>query len=190
MFETINNPDEERGQVGIGTLIVFIALVLVAAIAAGVLINTAGFLQNQAESTGQESSDQVTNSVQIVSATGEVSGSGNVESANLTVALSPGADPVDLDDATVEYVGSTANTSDVTTTNTKPVYALGIDGAGTTLTNSTERAEINIDLDKLGNSDLSPGAEAEIVITTESGAQSTEVLNVPDPIGDKNAVVL
>jgi len=63
----------EHGQVGIGTLIVFIAMVLVAAIAAGVLINTAGFLQSQAEQTGQESSAQVTNQLQVVSTTGLVS---------------------------------------------------------------------------------------------------------------------
>ena len=62
--------DNERGQVGIGTLIVFIAMVLVAALAAGVLINTAGLLQSQAEATGEESSEQVTDRVQVSSVSG------------------------------------------------------------------------------------------------------------------------
>ncbi|WP_066413747.1 archaellin/type IV pilin N-terminal domain-containing protein [Halorubrum aethiopicum] len=106
MFEFITNP-EERGQVGIGTLIVFIAMVLVAAIAAGVLINTAGFLQTQAEATGQESTDLVSERIDVTSEVGIVSSSNTNELAEIRLSVSgaPGADQIDLSETTIQAVG-------------------------------------------------------------------------------------
>jgi len=96
----------ERGQVGIGTLIVFIALVLVAAIAAGVLINTAGFLQTQAEQTGEDSSSQVANNINVIGEVGDVnSDASGVNVTRLTVQRSPGSDNVDLTELSIQYVG-------------------------------------------------------------------------------------
>jgi len=102
----------DRGQVGIGTLIVFIAMVLVAAIAAGVLINTAGLLQSQAEATGEESAEQVSDRVVVSTVTGVVGDNGDevndalvdgeVDRLKLTVARSPGAGDIDLTNAIVE----------------------------------------------------------------------------------------
>jgi len=106
MFEFITDT-EERGQVGIGTLIVFIAMVLVAAIAAGVLINTAGFLQTQAEATGQESTDLVSERIDVSSSVGivDTAADGTLEQVRLTVSGAPGADDIDLGDTTIQGVG-------------------------------------------------------------------------------------
>jgi len=66
-----------RSQVGIGTLIVFTGMIIVAVIAGGVLIETADFLQSDAEATGEESSQQVTNGLQVQSAIGDVTDTAN-----------------------------------------------------------------------------------------------------------------
>ena len=106
MIELFDN-DNDRGQVGIGTLIVFIAMVLVAAIAAGVLINTAGFLQSSAEESGEQSASQVTNRLQVVNAVGgDFDSDNNIGTINVTVKKAPGADNVDLATTTTQWVTS------------------------------------------------------------------------------------
>ncbi len=165
--------EQDRGQVGIGTLIVFIALVLVAAIAAGVLINTAGFLQSQAEATGEESTDQVANGLQVVSATAETDTDANIDGdeAELTLQLGPGSDPVDLEDVNFEAFGDASLDADPTPTET--------------LTDSSEFEDVTLQFDS-----LEAGDRVEIVITTADGSQTTEVLLVPDPLDPSETVRL
>ncbi|ADD06418.1 flagellin B4 [Natrialba magadii ATCC 43099] len=111
----VNETTDDRGQVGIGTLIVFIAMVLVAAIAAGVLINTAGMLQSQAEATGEESTDLVSERIDSTTAVGIVSETevseeagadrGELEEIRLGVSGAAGSDNIDLSETIIQVVG-------------------------------------------------------------------------------------
>jgi flagellin FlaB len=131
MFEFIKNND--RGQVGIGTLIVFIAMVLVAAIAAGVLINTAGFLQSQAEATGQESTDLVSERIDVTSTVGIVESNSNPENLvaiRVSVAGAAGADQIDLTKTTIQAVGPNGQAN--------LVFNNTVSGGGSQVTSATE----------------------------------------------------
>lgn len=54
-----------KAIMGIGTLIIFIATILVAAVAAGVIISTSGVLQQKALIVGEQSQNRLVNGIQI-----------------------------------------------------------------------------------------------------------------------------
>jgi len=96
---------EEDGAVGIGTLIVFIAMVLVAAIAAAVLINTSGALQDRAQQTGAEATSDVSGGIKVQHIEGFVNGSGSVTDFRVYIALHAGTDGIDIMDELAIHMG-------------------------------------------------------------------------------------
>jgi archaellin len=64
-LKTLAARDRESGSIGIGAMIVFIALILVAAVASTIIIKTAEELQQNAESTSQDTRDQISGKISI-----------------------------------------------------------------------------------------------------------------------------
>ncbi|ABO36036.1 flagellin [Methanococcus maripaludis C5] len=79
----------KKGAVGIGTLIIFIAMVLVAAIAASVIINTAGKLQHKASTVGDESTEQVASGIQVLKVVGHRNGANTTLLDKLAIMVAP-----------------------------------------------------------------------------------------------------
>jgi len=194
MFETLLD-EEERGQVGIGTLIVFIAMVLVAAIAAGVLINTAGFLQTQAEATGEESTSQVSDRLQVVSQSGNVSdntdGDRVVDQLNITVAQSPGAGNIDLNETSAELIGTQGQDTFQLDADYVTIDMYTGDPGDVVLTDASDRADVGINLEanQLDYGSLEGGERLELTFTTASGATTSSELRVPTTLIDDQTSV-
>ncbi|XRO77370.1 flagellin [Methanocaldococcus sp. 10A] len=108
----------KKGATGIGTLIVFIAMVLVAAVAAAVLINTSGFLQQKAMATGKESTEQVASGLMCTGVTGHYDGTG-LDKIAIYITPNAGSAPIDLKQAKLflTYDGKTAVLNYSTSTN-------------------------------------------------------------------------
>ena len=64
--ERTNRDASESGSIGIGAMIVFIALILVAAVASTIIIKTAEELQQNAEQTSSDTRQQISGKVSVV----------------------------------------------------------------------------------------------------------------------------
>jgi len=100
--------NSKKGAQGIGTLIIFIALILVAAVAAGVLISTVGKLQGKAETTGSQVQEKLGTGFAVFevvannTADGKINAS--VDTISTSMQLSSGSNPIKLDDISVTLV--------------------------------------------------------------------------------------
>ncbi len=190
--------NEDRGQVGIGTLIVFIAMVLVAAIAAGVLINTAGLLQAQAQQTGEETTAEVSDVVQI----GEVVGydndsvTGAIDEINASLRLASGSDPINVSKASYTISSPRGNATVLSGNNrTAPVshfQVQGMDGDdGSVLKDQEDLLISQIDLEKANNIEpLKESQSVKLILQAPAGGQTFKELKTPRNIEDGDSYIL
>ncbi len=103
---------DRRAQVGIGTLIIFIAMVLVAAVAAGVLIQTSGFLQQKAAATGRSATEQVVTGLAVSQLVGHVNvvPGGDIDLMAVYLEPNSGSSSIDLSTAVLTLSNGTIQT--------------------------------------------------------------------------------
>ncbi len=104
---------KEKGEMGIGTLIIFIAMIIVAAVAATVLIQTAYQLQQQAEETGNIAIQDVATGFKVIHIGGIVDNSTpaspKISVIEIKVGLLAGSPAIDLDNVLIEITDGTTD---------------------------------------------------------------------------------
>lgn len=83
----MNKVENNEASIGIGAMIVFIALILVAAVASAVIIQTAESLQQNAQSIGDDTQEEIAGKIQIHAAHYAAAGS----DVHLIFSLAPGS---------------------------------------------------------------------------------------------------
>ena len=97
----------KKGISGIGVLIIFIAMILVAAVAAMVLLQTVGSLEGQALQTGKESTAEVSTKLRITSITGITNNATTpyaLAYIRITTRLAPGSKDINLNFTLMEFM--------------------------------------------------------------------------------------
>ena len=96
--------ESKRAEMGIGTLIIFIAMIFVAGVTASVFIQSASSLQSKALGTAKEARSSVSTGLMILHISADDGRDGKVENFEEEVKPLPGSDTVNLKDAIVSVV--------------------------------------------------------------------------------------
>jgi flagellin FlaB len=198
-----------KGAIGIGTLIVFIALVLVAAIAASVIISTSFNLRDQAIATSEAARQEVTGPIKILNFYGDRVSTANagLEWLVFHVTVFNGAQGINMSNMRLNYIDS--QTSFIYTmqpcatagslitppsglfnaTEVPVASGNGWDPASNLcFLDSGNILEIWIDVTAANPSGLLPGTETQIAFLPGSGPAVTKTFTTPTSY-DSNVIV-
>ncbi|KYK22588.1 hypothetical protein AYK24_01995 [Thermoplasmatales archaeon SG8-52-4] len=96
---------DNKGAIGIGTLIIFIAMIMVAGIAASVIIQTMNTLEQQALETGQQTLREVSSGLRVTHVNGFSNGT-NINQLAIFIRTTAGSDEIDLTNAFIRLSDS------------------------------------------------------------------------------------
>ena len=96
-YQTVER-NREAGSIGIGAMIVFIALILVAAVASTIIIKTAEELQQNAESTSDDTRKEISGKVNIIQILVNGTGTNDLDSLIVTAKIASGSTDVQVQD--------------------------------------------------------------------------------------------
>jgi len=177
----------------------------VAAIAAGVLINTAGLLQAQAQSTGEETTAQVSDRLAVTQVVGLTEGNENITRVNMSVGLAAGADPININKTsyTIETSGNATVISGNNGTAGSVVNLTQLQGFNddrstpTVLANQEDTMIVSINLtligDREGNPDkyvLESGDDMTVIAQAPAGGSTYSQLRAPRRINKGDSYIL
>jgi flagellin FlaB len=181
----------DRAEVGVGTLIVFIAMVLVAAVAAAVLINTTGTLQQRAQATGKEATQEVSSNLKVLNVYGvrNTSGSPPAPSTDITklkvhLELSAGALPMDLTQLIIRYSDGTNTPDNYADAETTKFWIRG-DGTNDVM-QPGDLVELTL---QLANT-VEPRTSIEVSMIPETGSPVQADFKTPSTYGDDVIITL
>ena len=95
--KNMNEENNDWGSIGIGAMIVFIALILVAAVASAVIIQTGEKLQQNAQQSGSDTQQEISGKISIITIwVGDQApnGAANAEEITMVFELAPGSEPI------------------------------------------------------------------------------------------------
>ncbi len=172
--------ENQEAMMGVGTLIIFIAIILVAAVSAGVFLRTVTLLKQQAEATAEQSVEEVATYLNVRSIYGEADEDRtDIDELKVNLGIGPGSPPQNLDftliqvvsreeEETLEYGDYTAEAlldpHDEFDPDTNPIIEPG----------STIQLTINVEEFELG-----PQSELELHFTPKHGTTILESFYTP-----------
>jgi archaellum component FlaG (FlaF/FlaG flagellin family) len=177
--------EDDVAAIGIGAMIVFIALILVAAVASTIIIKTAEELQQRAEKTGDDTRDEISGKLQIISSFVDTAAATHVTQVIILGQMSAGSDTVLAGDVNWFVVcngGATMNTDTavISSSNAALLDGTALNTATTAIPGGTSFT-FEMLLTNCGTATgTAPGDVIELRIIIDGGGETYSQLEVGD----------